>query len=326
MNDHSSTQKYARFAWSVLAYNLAVILWGAYVRASGSGAGCGEHWPLCNGSVIPQAAATKTLIEYSHRVSSGISLVAVVIGFFLSRRWLPEGHRSRRFATASVMFMLLEAALGAGLVLLKLVEQDASVLRAISTILHLVNTFLLLTMLMLSAGWASGFRDPATPILTAPKRKAVLGLGFALICMVGATGAIAALGDTLFPSVSFAEGFRADLKSTSHFLLRLRAIHPMLALITALVGLGISRTVLSLESEADAVTKKWAVALAGVIIAQVIFGLVNLSLLAPTWSQMIHLFLADSVLLVYVGFAATWLTERETPSLVTGLSPSRTPS
>src|SRR6188472_342187 len=107
----------ARFAWAVLAYNVAVIVWGAYVRATGSGAGCGAHWPLCNGTVILRAPAVETLIEFSHRATSGLSLILVVVLFFWARRVAAAGHPVRLGATLSLAFMLSEAALGAGLVL-----------------------------------------------------------------------------------------------------------------------------------------------------------------------------------------------------------------
>ena len=68
----------ARSAWAVLAYNVVVILWGAIVRATGSGAGCGSHWPLCNGVVLPNAEKASTLIEFAHRATSGIALLLVV--------------------------------------------------------------------------------------------------------------------------------------------------------------------------------------------------------------------------------------------------------
>jgi heme A synthase len=77
----------ARFAWGVLVYNLGVIVWGAYVRATRSGAGCGAHWPLCNGEVIPQSPDAAMLIEFSHRVTSGLALVSVVVLFAWAWRW-----------------------------------------------------------------------------------------------------------------------------------------------------------------------------------------------------------------------------------------------
>jgi len=57
-------QPFAKAAWGVLAYSILVILWGAYVRISFSGDGCGDHWPLCHGEVIPTAPSVKTLIEF----------------------------------------------------------------------------------------------------------------------------------------------------------------------------------------------------------------------------------------------------------------------
>ncbi len=48
---------FSRYAWGVLLWNVLVALWGAYVRATGSGAGCGSHWPTCNGEILPRAPA-----------------------------------------------------------------------------------------------------------------------------------------------------------------------------------------------------------------------------------------------------------------------------
>src|SRR5690242_12260676 len=110
----------ARYAWSVLAYNVAVILWGAYVRATGSGAGCGEHWPLCNGQVLPRAPALATMIEYSHRLTSGVALLSVIVLLVWTYRVTPPGP-ARKAAALSAFFILTEAAVGAGLVLFQLV-------------------------------------------------------------------------------------------------------------------------------------------------------------------------------------------------------------
>jgi heme A synthase len=84
-----------RFAWFVVVYNIAVILWGAYVRATGSGAGCGSHWPLCNGALFPATANTQTTIEFTHRVTSAVSLVLVAILLILCwRRTATPAHRN----------------------------------------------------------------------------------------------------------------------------------------------------------------------------------------------------------------------------------------
>src|SRR5512133_2746292 len=117
--------RFSRFAWAVLAYNLAVVAWGAFVRASGSGAGCGRHWPTCNGNVVPRSPSAATLIEFSHRLSSGLALLLVVTLALWAFRAYPRRHAVRRAAAASVVLMLTEALVGAGLVLLSLVAHDA---------------------------------------------------------------------------------------------------------------------------------------------------------------------------------------------------------
>ncbi|MBI5549087.1 MAG: COX15/CtaA family protein, partial [Deltaproteobacteria bacterium] len=218
-------RSYSRFAWGVLAYNLAVISWGAYVRATGSGAGCGQHWPTCQGAVVPRSPSLETMVEYSHRLSSGLALlltVALVAGAF---RFFPKGHPARRGAVLSGGFMALEALLGAGLVLFGLVAKDTSLARGVVMPIHLVNTLLLLAAFALTAWWASGGADF--------KLRGQGGLGLVLLVgllgmlALGASGAITALGDTLFPASSLAEGWRQDVSPAAHFFLRVRILHPV---------------------------------------------------------------------------------------------------
>lgn len=135
---------------------MLVVAWGAYVRASGSGAGCGRHWPLCNGEIIPRAHRVETLIELSHRVSSGGALVGTLVLLVLAIRAYPRGHRVRRGAWTTASLMVAEALIGAGLVLFELVAHDASMKRGLSISLHLINTFLLLGSTAVTAWWASG--------------------------------------------------------------------------------------------------------------------------------------------------------------------------
>ena len=122
--------RFAKFAWFVLGLNLLVIVWGAFVRATGSGAGCGSNWPLCNGEVIPQAPAIETIIEFSHRISSGLALIAVVVLLAWAFRAYPRKHPVRLGALLSMILMILEALIGAGLVLLELVAYNVAVARA----------------------------------------------------------------------------------------------------------------------------------------------------------------------------------------------------
>jgi heme A synthase len=292
----------ARYAWAVLIYNLGVIAWGAYVRATGSGAGCGAHWPLCNGEVALRAPAIDTIIEFSHRATSGLALVSVVVLFVWARRVTQPGHPIRLGATLSVAFMLSEAALGAGLVLFQLVAQDASAARAFAVGAHLLNTFLLLGALTLSVFWASGgarlhlaWRRPGMTRLLA---------GAAALLLVSVSGAITALGDTLFPSASLAEGLSADLSTTSHLLIRLRTIHPVLAVMVAMYLLTSVWQIANGSTRARSLARSvtWLVAV------QLAAGATNILLLAPVWLQLLHLLLADGVWIAYVLLAAESLS------------------
>src|SRR5690348_3617167 len=91
-----SPRAFRLYASFTLAAVLGVILWGAYVRATGAGAGCGQHWPVCNGTVIPRAPSTQTLIEYTHRVTSGLSLLLVIGLYVWARLAHAKGHTVRR--------------------------------------------------------------------------------------------------------------------------------------------------------------------------------------------------------------------------------------
>ena len=299
----SSNRRVAAFAWLVLVYNLGVILWGAYVRATGSGAGCGDHWPLCNGVVIPRDASTATLIEFSHRLTSGLALISVVALLVGVRRVCPPGHPARRGAGWTVFFMLTEAAVGAGLVLFQLVADDASTARAMFMAVHLVNTFILVAWLSLTAWWLSGgagltLRDRAGSAI------ALGGLSFALL-LVGVSGAIAALGDTLFPQGSVAEALAADLSPTSHLFIRLRILHPTLAALTALILVVLPGR---LARHHGWGARMLATTVASLATVQVLLGLLNVALLAPVWMQLVHLLAADLLWIAFVLFGAQVLS------------------
>ena len=208
----SGTRHFANFAWGVLAYNILVILWGALVRATGSGAGCGGHWPLCNGDVVPEVSQVATAIEFTHRFMSGVSLIAVVAMFVWAWKALPSGHRARKWATGSLVFILTEALIGAALVLLGHVAKNQSVGRVYSLATHLVNTFALLASMALTAWWAT---VPATKPATKPRQwasnKFSIRLAISALVLVAVAGAITALGDTLFPPQSLAQGIADEI-------------------------------------------------------------------------------------------------------------------
>ena len=297
------------YALVVLGVNLFVILWGAVVRASGSGAGCGEHWPLCNGEILPQSPATATLIEFTHRITSGIALLLVIGLFWWSRRAFPAGHRARTAALWSLVFIGSEALVGAGLVLLHLVGDDASPLRAIYLAVHLLNTFLLLAALALTAHWAT--HDAPWQRPGAGAAPWLLGAGLLAVLIVGMSGAVTALGDTLFPSASLAAGFREDASPTAHFLVRLRVLHPVLALLT---GLYLSVMVWQVWRVRPAAAEApWGRRLTTLVLLQLAVGLSNLLLRAPAPLQLVHLLVADLLWLTLVLFTATALTAAPAP-------------
>jgi heme A synthase len=299
--------KLARYAWAVLAYNVAVILWGAYVRATGSGAGCGAHWPLCNGEVLPRAAGVATLIEFSHRLSSGVALIAIAVLVVATFRTCRAGHPARLGAVFSGVLIVTEAAVGAGLVLFQLVADNATMARAMFVAVHLLNTFLLLAALTLTAWWLT----VGKPFVSRPGAVAALVTGCAALLIAGASGAVAALGDTLFPSESLAQALRTDLSFTSHLLIRLRIFHPVLA-ITAAVVASICATRLGRGMPAEAGRQEMpgarlVVAIAG---AQIALGFLNVILLAPVWMQLAHLLVADALWIAFVLVGARALTDR----------------
>lgn len=285
-----------RLALAVLLWNLLVIGWGAFVRASGSGAGCGAHWPLCDGEVIPRAPSAERAIEFTHRATSGLALLAGVLLALAARRWRPRGHPARRAAAVALLFLLAEAALGAGLVLFELVGDDASATRAVVMALHLVNTLGLFGALALTLHHAEDGR----PLGRArdPRAARLGALALALLLATGATGAIAALGDTLFPATSLAHGLAQDLSPASHFLLRLRVLHVPIAIAATLAVLALGWHLTGRHQTlagADATTARrarWAGALA---LGQLVLGAINLGLLAPIPLQLAHLLLADLV-------------------------------
>lgn len=299
-----SLNKFSKYSWGVLGFNILVILWGAYVRATGSGAGCGSHWPDCNGEIIPREPQIETLIEFTHRLSSGVAFILVLLLLFFAMRIYPKGSSVRLGASLSMLFMVTEALVGAALVRFQWVAQDISLGRVISISIHLVNTFLLLASLTLTAWWASGGKK----ITLASHRLELIGLSLAmvLVILIGTSGAITALGDTLFPIESLAQGIEQDFSSTANILIRLRIWHPVLAIFS---GLYIIFAVLLISTSNEWKTDGiFAKVLVGLFLIQLTAGLINLFLLAPIPMQLIHLLLADLVWISLILFTAITLS------------------
>jgi cytochrome c oxidase assembly protein subunit 15 len=300
---------FTRFAWTVLGYNLLVVAWGAFVRATGSGAGCGKHWPTCNGEIVPRSPAAATVIEFAHRVSSGVALLLVVALLVWALRAFPRGHAARKAAVAAMALMITEALVGAALVLFGWVAQDLSAARGWVMALHLTNTFLLLGAIALVADWS---RHGGGVALGGRGGVALaLGVAVGIVLLAGVTGAVAALGDTLFPAASVAEGIRQELSPSAHVLLRLRLLHPLAAVCAGAAILAAARHALRVRPEAR--VRRAAVAIAAFLAVEIVVGVVNVLLLAPVWLQLVHLLLADLVWLSLVLLASASLAPGAAP-------------
>jgi heme A synthase len=293
-----------RFSWGTLGVTLAVILWGAYVRVSGSGAGCGKEWPICKGKLVPNMTSLETLVEYAHRASSGFVTVLVFLQLLGVLLLLPKQHAARRGAIASTFFVITEGAVGAAIVLFERVAHDKSAARAAWMSLHLCNTFLLVASLACTAWWLSG---RPVPRLSGHGWAGVLVAGGVLgLLGVGVTGALTALGDTLFGAKSLAEGVAADFSPTAHFLQQIRVSHPIVAVLVGMYLL-YARGAIAAGRGPDA--QRLSTLLAVMVIGQLGLGVLNFLLLAPAWMQMVHLLVADLVWITFVLFGATALAE-----------------
>jgi len=298
-----SPNQFRKFAWMVLIYAILVIVWGAVVRATSSGAGCGAHWPLCNGEVIPLAPTLKTIVEFAHRATSGLILIMTALLLWMATKTFAAGHAARRAATWSLVFVIIEALIGAGIVLLRLVEDNASVLRAIYIAGHLTNTLILVgcyTWTIVASGPAATTWTPAV----AARWERWLRVSLVGVMIVAAAGAVVALGDTLFPARTLAEGFAADLDPAAHFLIRLRMLHPAFAVV-------ISALLITIIVKSDAMDEPAlrtpARAVVWLVIAQVALGALNLLTLAPLPLQMAHLLVSN---LLWVAAVWVWLLLR----------------
>ncbi|MGC9224017.1 MAG: COX15/CtaA family protein [Terracidiphilus sp.] len=295
-----------RFAWGVLAYFIAVILWGALVRATGSGAGCGDHWPLCNGTVIQHSPRVGTMIEFTHRLTSGISFFAVVALLWWTFAGTVRGHLARATAVASAVFTIIEAALGALLVELGLTAQSQSPLRAPYLALHLTNTLLLLAALTLTAH----FLSRRAGYLRGKVRIAAPFVGIAsivIVLVVGVTGSLAALGDTLFPASSLGAAFAHDFSATSQWLVRWRWTHPAVAFLASVFLIWLLMRAAQRRSHWD---NRALSALVLILLAlQYLLGILDVAFLAPVWLQIVHLFGADVLWSAIVVLAARLTVE-----------------
>jgi heme A synthase len=301
----------AKYAWFVLAYNIVVIIWGVFLRASKSGDGCGQHWLTCHGEVIPSAPEMKTVIEFSHRVTSGLDGIIVtvlVVWAFLAWRSRKSEKAKIVFTAAAVslFFVITEALVGAGLVLTGNTAETLTAARPFWMAGHLINTFILLAALSLTAWLASGgkpFNFKAQPKILLLLLLAVVGILF-----VGLSGSVAALSSMLFPSESLTEGLAKDFSETSHILLRLRVSHPVLSIAVGAYLVFLAGW-LKAKARENFQVSRWANALTILVLIQFASGALTLLTLAPIVMQIIHLVLADAVWIAFVLLSASVLAQ-----------------
>ncbi len=306
MKEEMKLSGFAKYAWFVLAYNVLVILWGVFLRASKSGDGCGQHWLTCRGEVVPSAPELKTIIEFSHRimsVSDGIIVIILVIWAF---RKFVKGHILRKLALASLALVIVEGLIGAGLVLTGNTAGSDSASRPFWAMGHLISTFILLTAMTLTAWFASGGKSFS--FKNSGKVPLLLGIGVFGILLVGMSGSLAALSNMLFPSQSLTEGIAKDFSDTSHYLLRLRISHPIVSILTSVYLIFLAGWIRK-KAENNSAVVRWSNILSILILAQIVFGATTLLMLAPIVMQLGHLLLADLIWISFVLLTANFLAE-----------------
>jgi len=305
MENERRGNAFTKFAWAALGYNIVVILWGVFLRASHSGDGCGQHWLTCQGEVVPSAPELKTIIEYSHRITTAIAGLIVLAFVIWAVRRFGLRHRITIGSLGALFFIIVEALIGRGLVLTGNTAGNWTPMRPYWTAGHLINTFLLLACLALTAWFAStdrkaSFRVPARIWL-------LLAVGVAAILLVGISGSMAALTNMLFPSASLSEGLAKDFDASSHYLLRLRISHPLLSVLSAVYLIFLAGW-LRRWRPLDMMVVRWSNAVTLFLLFQLIFGAATLLMLAPIVMQVGHLFLADAVWISFVLMAASVLS------------------
>lgn len=288
-----------RFAWFTLIWNVFVVLWGAVVRATGSGAGCGRSWPACQGTVVPELRGA-TAVEFGHRVVSGVALVLVAVLAVRIFRSRPKGDPARRGAALSGIAIVIESLVGAMIVFYEWVADDASVARVISVPIHLANTLLLLAALTLTVFWLGGH---ARLRGSGGSRLALYGIAGGMV-LISATGGVTALADTLFPKDGFTVAGVFTFTTSEHFLTNLRIVHPIVAISIGVIAATWAWRRGWTAPHGGAAAARVIVATVGI---QLIVGFLNVVLLTPTWMTVIHLLVADGLWVAWVWMTASLL-------------------
>ncbi|CAN5382799.1 hypothetical protein BH20ACI2_BH20ACI2_09560 [soil metagenome] len=313
MGSEIKLSAFARYSWFVLIFNLLVVLWGVFLRASKSGDGCGQHWLTCHGEVIPSAPELKAVIEFSHRITSAIAFLLVAALLIWTFKKFAKGDPIRKTALLSFIFIVTEAALGAGLVLTGNTAETLTASRPFWMAGHLINTFILLAFLTLTARYASGGKRLRWDV--GKKFLVPIALAGLAVLIIGLSGSIAALANMIFPSGTLAEGLVKDFSSTSNVLLRLRLLHPITAILGGVFLIFLTGWMAKAAGNEKSVTK-WSNILSILVLVQLAFGSATLFMLAPIVMQLGHLLLADAIWISLVLFTAAFLSTESTEQTV----------
>ncbi|MEP6900669.1 MAG: COX15/CtaA family protein [Actinomycetota bacterium] len=312
MKTETKLSGFAKYAWFTLAFNLIVILWGVFLRASLSGDGCGEHWLTCGGEFIPSAPQLKTSIEFFHRITSSLAgIIVIILLIWAIINWRTKKSNKAvlllKMSTASLAFIVIEGILGGLLVLTGNTAANWTPTRPFWMAAHLVNTFTLIAILSLTAWFAGGGKSFNFNV----PRKILILLAVATvgIFVVGMSGSVAALSSMLFPSSTLSEGIAKDFSQTSHIILRLRVFHPILSISVGVFLAFLAGWLKSKAKESASVTR-WSNILTIFVLIQFGWGAITLVTLAPIVMQIVHLFLADAVWISFVLLSANFLVKQ----------------
>ena len=270
-----------------LVLSVLSILAGAFVRATGSGDGCGATWPTCKGKIIPMLSDTSEIIEFSHRSVSGVLLI-VTMYIFINSRKLEKDSIARTVVNYLTFFVLFEALIGAVIVVFEWVGLNSSLPRIIAVPIHLVNTFGLLASYVILYKILENKLDSIKNLWD--RNFIVISIFFLL---TGATGSITALADVLYPSASFYEGFLDDFDKTSELLTRLRIFHPIVSTILS-IGLYIESKQLQQKFNINTNFLKF------LIFAAIFLGVTNVLSNIVLFLSIFHLAMADLLWITYI--------------------------
>ena len=281
--------RFSKFSWFLLVWTILVIAWGTVVRATNSGAGCGNFWPLCGESLIPTFEVFHTGVEFLHRAMSGLLILLVIALVVWGSKHYKHDPLQKKVVWGVLGFTIIESILGAGLVLLGLVEDNDSHLRIAAVSIHLLNTFFLLGIITVNAWWSN---HPPVEANSSKASRSITIAYLVAIAIIGATGAITALADTLFPSTSMQHTLEEQLQPGGHILIYLRIYHPIIAI---LLGGLLFISLRYFLPGGTATVRRVKIGLMAAILLQVVLGFANILLLTPLYIQVLHLVTADLI-------------------------------